>query len=53
MYALLSETTLASKKTSYSEKVAVITKGQLISKCPFGVIKPTKKTMKFLEGFLP
>ena len=26
MYALLSETTMASKKTSYSEKVAVITK---------------------------
>ena len=50
MYALLSETTLASKKTSYSEKVAVITKestfakGQLILKCSNGVFKSNKKT---------
>jgi len=32
MYALLSETTLASKKTSYSEKVAVITKESTFAK---------------------
>ena len=29
------------------------TKGQLISKCPFGVIKCPKKTNKIFEGFLP
>ena len=29
-------------------------KGQLISKCPFGVIKsPPQKPTKFLSGFLP
>ena len=28
-------------------------KGQLISKCPFGVFKSTKKPTKFLQGFLP
>ena len=28
-------------------------KGQLISKCPFGVFKSSKKTTKFLKGFLP
>ena len=32
MYALLSETTMASKKTSYSEKVAVITKESTFAK---------------------
>ena len=30
-----------------------IIKGQLISKCPFGVFKSPKKTMKFFPGFLP
>jgi hypothetical protein len=29
------------------------TKGQLISKCPFGVFKSPKKPMKFFPGFLP
>ena len=29
------------------------TKGQLISKCPFGVIKSLKKPAKFFPGFLP
>ena len=29
------------------------TKGQSISKCPFGVFKPSKKSTKFLPGFLP
>ena len=29
------------------------TKGQLISKCPFGVFKSTKKSTKLLSGFLP
>ena len=28
-------------------------KGQLISKCPFGVFKSPKKTMDFFPGFLP
>ena len=28
-------------------------KGQLISKCPFGVFKSQKKTMTFTQGFLP
>ena len=28
-------------------------KGQLISKCPFGVIKSPKKPTKFFPGFLP
>ena len=27
-------------------------KGQLISKCPFGVFKLTKTTMNFVRGFL-
>ena len=30
-----------------------LTKGHLISKCPFGVFKSSKKTMKFFPGFLP
>ena len=29
------------------------TKGQLISKCPFGVFKSTKKPTKVMLGFLP
>ena len=29
------------------------TKGQLISKYPFGLFKSTKKQMKFFYGFLP
>ena len=28
-------------------------KGQLISKCPFGVFKSSKKPMKFFPGLLP
>jgi hypothetical protein len=28
-------------------------KGHSISKCPFGIIKLTKKPTKFLQGFLP
>jgi hypothetical protein len=28
-------------------------KGQLISKCPFGVFKSPKKTTKFFPEFLP
>jgi len=36
MYALLSETTMASKKTSYSEKVAVITKESTFANDGFG-----------------
>ena len=31
----------------------IVTKGQLISKCSFGVFKSTKKPIKFWEGFLP
>ena len=30
-----------------------IVKGQLISKCPFGVFKSSKKPMKFFPEFLP
>ena len=29
------------------------TKGQLISKCPFGIFKSSKKPMKLFLGFLP
>ena len=29
------------------------TKGQLISKCPFGVLKSFKKPTNFFPGFLP
>ena len=28
-------------------------KGQLVSKCPFGVFKSLKKPTKFVPGFLP
>jgi hypothetical protein len=31
----------------------VDTKGELISKCPFGVFKSPKKTGIFFPGFLP
>ena len=31
----------------------VVAKGQLISKCPFGVFKSCKKPTKFFPGFLP
>ena len=31
----------------------VTAKGQLISKCPFGVFKSSKKPTKFFPGFLP
>ena len=31
----------------------LIDKGQLISKCPFGVFKSPKKPTKFFLGFLP
>ena len=31
---------------------AYLPKGQLISKCPFGVFKSPKKPTKFLSGFL-
>jgi hypothetical protein len=34
-------------------KLAVLVKGQLISKCLFGVIIWTKKPAKFFPGFLP
>ena len=30
-----------------------IAKGQLISKCPFGVFKSPKKPIEFFPGFLP
>ena len=30
-----------------------VSKGQLISKCPFGVFKSPKKTTKFFPVFLP
>ena len=28
-------------------------KGQLISKCPYGVFKSSKKTMKYFQDFCP
>ena len=31
----------------------LVIKGQLISKCPFGVFKSSKKPTKFFPGFLP
>ena len=34
-------------------KISALTKGQLISKCPFGVIVWTKIPMKFFPGLLP
>ena len=34
-------------------KFDIRSKGQLMSKCPFGVIVSTKKPTKFLQGFLP
>ena len=33
--------------------ISISTKGQLISKCLFGVIVWTKKTTNFFPGFLP
>jgi len=33
--------------------LSVVTKGQLISKCPFGVKTSSKKPTKFFPGFLP
>ena len=35
------------------EHLIEASKGQLISKCPFGVFKSPKKPMKFFPGFLP
>ena len=32
---------------------AAVAKGQLISKCPFGVLKSPKKPTKLWQGFLP
>ena len=42
-------------KYQHSLKVKVIlaVKGQLISKCPFGVKTSSKKPTKFFPGFLP
>ena len=31
----------------------ILSKGQIISKCPFGVFKSPKKSTKFFPGFLP
>ena len=33
--------------------IANFAKGQLISKCPFGVFKSSKKPMNIFPGFLP
>ena len=42
------------KEIEAMRKTAEIgSKGQLISKCPFGVFKSTKKPTKFFPGFLP
>ena len=34
-------------------EASLTTKGQLMSKCPFGVFKSPKKTTKIFPGFLP
>ena len=39
--------------TVYVGSRVYCTKGQLISKCPFGVFKSLKKPTKFFPGFLP
>ena len=36
-----------------SENLVGYAKGQLISKCPFGVFKSAKISTKFFPGFLP
>jgi hypothetical protein len=36
-----------------TEEIPETSKGQLISKCPFGVKSSSKKPMKFFPGFLP
>ena len=41
------------KKASIHQTSMQYTKGQLISKCPFGVFKSPKKPTKFFPGFLP
>ena len=40
---------------NYPERIeeAYVTKGQLISNCPFGVKTSSKKQTKFFPGFLP
>ena len=43
-------------KYSYEKtlsKIIYFTKGQLISKCPFGAFKSSKKPTKFFPEFLP
>ena len=54
----VSPTTIASSTPPLAKPVQLLnttteTKGQLISKCPFGVFKSSKKTTKFFPGFLP
>ena len=34
-------------------KLGLVSKGQLILKCPFGIFKSPKKPMNFFPGFLP
>ena len=43
------------KEVKFKTKIAksMPAKGQLISKCPFGVFKSSKKPTKFFPGFLP
>jgi hypothetical protein len=41
-----------SKKVEISQNGSTL-KGQLISKCPFGVFKSTKKPTNLFSGFLP
>ena len=42
-----------SSKTEQKHQEFAHTKGELISKCPFGVFKSSKKTTNFFPGFLP
>ena len=46
-------TSSSQSKNENLKKKAALTKGQLISKCPFGVFKSPKKPTKNLSGFLP
>ena len=41
------------ERVFFFKKNLTISKGQLISKCPFGVFKSPKKCTNFFPGFLP
>ena len=47
------ETSVLSLTKFVITSVIISIKGQLILKCPFGILKSPKKTTKFFPGFLP